>query len=54
MSVCFNIKYLVCVIVTNDALVFGQAELAALVSCQGKGGQERWPQCIVRGIVIGN
>lgn len=31
---------LVVIVVADDALVFGQAQLAALICCQSKGGQE--------------
>lgn len=46
--------HLVVVVVADDALVLGQAQLAALVCSQSKGGQEARPQGGDRGVVIGN
>lgn len=45
---------LVVVVVADDALVLGQAQLAALVCSQSKGGQEARSQGRDRGVVIGN
>lgn len=46
--------HLVGVVVADDALVLGQAQLAALVCGQSEGGQEAGPQGVDRGVVIGN
>lgn len=46
--------YLVGVVVADDALVLGEAQLAALISGQSKRGQEARSQSLDRGVVIGN
>lgn len=45
---------LVGVVVADDAFVLGQAQLAALICGQSKGGQEARSQSVDWGIVIGN
>lgn len=45
---------LVVVVVADDALVFGQAQFAALVCCQSKRGQEARSQSRYWGVVTGN
>lgn len=48
------LHYLVGVVVADDALVLGEAELAALIGGQSKSGQEAGPQSLDRREVIGN
>lgn len=45
---------LVGVVVADDAFVLGQAQLAALICGQSKGGQEARSQSVDWGVVIGN
>lgn len=46
--------YLVGVVVADDALVLGEAELAALIRGQSEGGQEARSQSVDRSVVVGN
>lgn len=48
------LSHLVGVVVADDALVLGEAQLAALVGGQSEGGQEAWTQGVDRGVVVGN
>lgn len=45
---------LVAVVVANNTLVFGETQLAPLICCQSKRGQEAWSQRMDWSVVVGN
>ena len=47
-------SHLVSIVVADDALVLGEAQLAALICGQSERGQEARSQRVYRGVIIGN